>query len=128
MGRNRFVVPKTVQLQLSGGDWIEVKERLTVGEARAVTQSFVGTINGDGSRTLNEQNLGLGLVLAYLVDWSFDDANGKRVPVSREAVKALDMESFREIDEAIDAHIERIDAEDGKKKTAPGETAPSATS
>lgn len=128
MGRNRFVVPKTVQLPLSGGDWIEVKERLTVGEARAVTQSFVGTINGDGSRTLNENTLGLGLVQAYLLKWSFVDEHDNRVPVTLEAIKALDMESFREIDSAIDAHIEAVEAADeAKKSMAAGETVSSAT-
>lgn len=117
MGRNRFVVPNVVRLPLSDGDWIEVKERLTVGEARRATQSFVGSITSEGARTPNTAELGLGQVLAYLVDWSFRDANDKPVSVSFDAIKALDIEAFREIDDALDAHITRVDAEDAKKKT-----------
>lgn len=129
MGRNRFVVPNVVRLPLSDGDWIEVKEHLSVGESRRAMQSFVGSINGDGSRTPNQELLGLGQVLAYLVDWSFRDANDKPVAVSLDALKALDVETFREIDDAIDAHMARVQkADEEKKMTMSGAAASSATS
>ena len=127
MGRNRFVVPKVTRLPLSDGDWIEVKDELTVGEARAVTQSFVGVINPDGSRTPNRETLGMGQVFAHLVDWSLKDANDKPVPLTMDALKALSLDDFREIDDALDRHLEAVDAAK-KKIPMPAAAGTSATS
>src|SRR5262245_17205698 len=108
MGRNRFVTPEIVRLPLSDGDWIEVKKRLSVGEARYVATSFIGAYKPDGSRLPNLDNLGMGNTLAYLVRWSFRDAQDMPVSVSLDALKALDIETYREIEEAIDAHVDRV--------------------
>jgi hypothetical protein len=126
MGRNRFVVPQVVRLPLSDGDWIEVKRKLTVGEARLATSSFVGSYRGDGSRTPNLETLGMGMALAYLVDWSFVGVTDKRVPVSLDALKELDLDTYAEIDKAIEAHIasvEEADAAREKKVQESGENA-----
>jgi hypothetical protein len=37
--RNRFVKPEIVRLPLSGGDWLDVKRRLTSGEMRQVVRA-----------------------------------------------------------------------------------------
>jgi hypothetical protein len=129
MGRVRFVKPEVVRIPLTDGDWVDVKKRLTVGEARRATQSFVGHFNADGSRTPNMELLGMGMVLAYVVDWSFVDAQDKRVSVSLDAIKNLDQATYSEIDEAISAHVEAVEREDSdREKKASGESAPSATS
>src|SRR5689334_10447372 len=117
MGRRvRFVTPKVVRLELSDGDWIEVKERLTVGEARAAMSSFVGSYRPDGSRTPNLDTLGMGQVLAYLTDWSFVDENDKRVPVSIDTIKNLDLDTYGEIDSALDRHIASMNEADAERE------------
>lgn len=123
--RVRFVTPETVRIPLSDGDWIEVKKRLTVGEARTATTSFIGKFHGDGSRTPNAEMLGMGWVFAYLVRWSFRDANDLPVSVSLDALKALDLDSYREIEEAVEAHEQRVatEATDLEKKV-PESSAP----
>src|SRR5690349_9037738 len=37
--RSRFVKPEVVRLQLSDGDWVEVKRRITAGEMRAIVRT-----------------------------------------------------------------------------------------
>jgi hypothetical protein len=131
MGRNRFVIPEVVRLPLSDGDWIEVKKRLSVGEARLATSSFVGVYKSDGSRTPNLDTLGMGNVLAYLVRWSFRDGQDLPVSVSLDALKSLDLETYREIEEAIEAHEQRMAlaiTDEEKKILAPSEAGASPTS
>jgi hypothetical protein len=116
MKRGRFVVSKSVRLPLSDGDWIEVRNKLTVGEARLATSSFVGSYRPDGSRTPNLETLGMGLVFAYLLDWSFRDENDKPVKVSLDALKNLDLETYNEVDKAINAHVEAVEADEAERE------------
>lgn len=127
--RHRFVVPDTTQLPLSDGDWVEVKKRLTVGDERAAMQAVVGVINQDGSRSPNLKMVGIAEVMAYLVDWSFTDAQDKRVPLSVDAVLNLDPESFKEIEAAVEAHAKAIqEALAAQKNALSTPTASGATS
>jgi len=128
MGRNRFVTPRTVRLTLSDGDWIDVKERLSVGEARYASSSFIGAYKTDGSRLPNLETLGMGNVLAYLVRWSFRDANDLPVSVSLDSLKALDLDTYREIEDAIEAHEQRVAmAASEQEKKVPETSAPDAS-
>jgi hypothetical protein len=120
--RSRFVKPETVRLELSDGDWIEVKKHLTAGEARKVAAEFIGRYLPDGSRVPNMDLLGFQGVLAYLVDWSFED-DGKRQPITIDTIKGLTPDDFKEIDEAIDKHIEAMTREIAEAKKASGGTA-----
>ena len=125
MGRLRFVTPEIVRLPLSEGDWIEVKRRLTVGESRAAVTSFVGKYNTDGSRTPNHETLGMGQVLAYLVAWSFHDAEDRPVPVTLDAIKMLELGSYVEIENAIETHTAAVEAEEqAREKKTPANGAP----
>jgi hypothetical protein len=118
--RDRFVKPKTVQLPISGGDWIEVKQRLNVYEARVAMASFIGSYHTDGSRKPNMEMLGMGQVYAYIVDWSLetqdDDGKWRRIEFSLEALRRLDLDTYAEIEKVIEAHVEAIDAEDEARK------------
>jgi hypothetical protein len=121
MSRCRFVQPETVKLPLSDNDWIIVKKRLSEGESRAAVMSVIGTIKQDGSRTLDRDVLGLGEVAAYLLEWSFRDAADKPVPINSysaklDALKALDQDSYDEIDQALTAHKAAMDEENASKK------------
>jgi hypothetical protein len=122
MPRQRFVTPEIVRLPLSDGDWIEVKKRLSVGEARYATSSFIGGYKSDGVRLPNLEILGMGQVLAYLVRWSFRDAQDLPVSVSLDALKSLDLDTYREIEQAIEDHESRVvvEREEQEKKPLAG--------
>lgn len=114
MARRRFVRTDVVRLDLSGGDWIDVKRELSIGEARAFA---FDTVDEDGKRAIGESIFRR--VVAYLVGWSFRDEDGAPVVVSRDAIEALDAESFGEIVGAINGH-ERAEAKNGGTPAATG--------
>ncbi len=137
MGRSRFVSPatNTKVLQLPGGDWIEVKKQLTVGEERSAFQQAIGEVNSEGWRRPNVEMIGLAEVHAYLVDWGgdgFRDAEGRSVQPTLAALQNMRPNDYREIETAIKDHVAAMEAEeqarkngqDGKKEPAP--TLPSA--
>lgn len=117
--RSRFVQPETVRIDLSDGDWIRVKKQLNVKETREVWKPIMGEIK-DGWRRPNIEMVGISEIVAYVVDWSFTDANDNRVKVSMEAVGDLDQESFDEIDAALKTHIAAMETERAERKNAPG--------
>jgi len=121
-------------LPLSDGDWIEVKQRLTVGEKRDAMQVASGTVTPDGSFRPNVSMLGVAQIAAYLVDWSFVGPDDKVVVIDTDqkrlaALRALNSATFDEIDAAIEQHILAMDAEDkDEKKRARGKGPSAATS
>ena len=122
---SRFVRPETTKLELSDGDWLLVKRRLTAGEQRAAYARMY--ITGlDGSRKVDPLQSGLGLITAYLVDWSLLGLDEKPcvirdqpVEVVESALNALDVESFGEIRQAIQDHEARMIEEREREKNAP---------
>src|SRR5262245_15623993 len=116
---SRFVRPDTVRLEISQGDWLLVKKRLTAGEERQAfarmmrpyRTSLSGMPNGSDQVELDPVQATLSNTIAYLLDWSLVDDDGKPVvirnqpvDVVRAALDALDLESFTEITQAIAAH------------------------
>lgn len=114
--RVRFVTPEVVRLPLSDGDWIEVKKRLSVGEERQAFQQIVGEIKSDGWRRPNLEMVGIAEMIAYLVDWSFRDARDKPVRVTIDAIRQLDLATFRELEAALTAHVTAMDAAEADAK------------
>lgn len=109
--RSRFVEPDTTRLELTDGDWLEVKSRLDFGERNALATAGLkqaGTLgNGHAPEfTIDLAAYKLERMLAYLTDWSFRDRNDRNVPISRATINALDPDTADEIDAALDAHIE----------------------
>ena len=105
---NRFVMPDVVRLDISGGDWIEVKRRLNVAERRSITSRAE-----------------FAKVDAWVLDWSFVGADEKPVKFSAEAVRALDPASFAEIIDAIDAHEKAEEAvKNSSASVAPSSSTP----
>lgn len=103
MARTRFVTPQVVRVDLSEGDWVELKRELTVGEARGV---LFGTLEEQADGTF-KRNLDAAVLLrlqAYLVDWSFVDEAGVKVPVSVDAINALNVGTLTELIGAVNAH------------------------
>lgn len=122
MGRNRFVQPEIVRLELSDGDWVDVKKRLTVGEERAAFQAIVGEVNqATGWRRPNVEMVGIAEMVAYIVRWSFRDAQDLPVPVSVSAIKQLDSISFSEIEKALEVHVAAVEAEAQASKNEKGD-------
>lgn len=116
MARNRFVTSETVRLDLSDGDWIEVKRRLRYGEQQALAfAAMTGRKPGD-EVTMDMARFNVARLNTWLVDWSFRGADDKPVPFSPAAVDALDAATAEEIHAALDRHMEEQD--EGKTQTA----------
>src|SRR5262245_14717959 len=122
---SRFVRPETVRLDLTNGDWILVKKRLTTGETRAAfARQFKAAPDG-GRPELDLTAIGLAKIVAYLLDWSLTDDAGVVVSIRdqprslvEQTVDGLDSQTFNELRAAIDAHEDReVAAMADEKKT-----------
>lgn len=125
---SRFVRPETTTLTLANGDQLFVRTRLSAGEQRAQFARMYSA-DDDGRWRPNPTMLGVGVVLAYLLDWTLTDDAGTRVSIRdlsvddlQRVIDSLDTESFAEIRTAIETHEAAMTtARDAEKKTA-GET------
>jgi hypothetical protein len=102
MGACRFVQPQITRLPLSGGEWIEVKNELNVGE-----WFDMFALLGEAKM---RRDLMRAQILAYVVNWSLRDAAGQPVTFSAETLGHLDLGTYREIDVAVSAHINAQEA------------------
>ena len=127
--RNRFASTESVRLPLSDGDWIEIKEELSAKDARESFGQVVREYDKDGMPVLDPEKVGFPRVMAYLLDWSFTDADGKPVAVSAAAVNALTYDDYNEIQKAITAHETAREAARSKNATdGDGNSAATSTS
>lgn len=122
---SRFVAPETARLDISQGDWLVVKKRLTAGEQRRVFSRMVREMRPGEKVQLDPQQVGKTKAAEYLVDWSLTDAKGQPVVLRGKTgdeigtmLDALDPDSFREIVAAIDAHEAAQDAAAEQEKNA----------
>lgn len=100
----RFVQPDAVTLPLSKSDSVTVRRRINTGEQRvAVRRSESGP---------DAPGIGLCVVIAYLLDWTFTDRSGHLVVIRDQpfdvvlaAIDALDPDDFLELRVAVNAHI-----------------------
>jgi hypothetical protein len=107
MARNRFVSAETVRLELTDGDWIEVKRELSYGEQQELflrDVQMTGLAGGERNVSVDLQLINIRDMAMWIVDWSFEDAKGKRVPVSIDSIKALATDAAEEVDEALTAY------------------------
>lgn len=124
----RFVQPGTRKLELSAGDWIEVKKQLTVGERKRIDGAGIVAVQdekGGVQMRVDWAETSFTRTLTYVTAWSFRDAGGNPVAFTREAVEALHPESYAEIEKAIDKHVQEI--AQAKKQTTVGAEQPSAS-
>lgn len=129
MGRYRFVDPETDRLPLSDGDWITVKKELNAGEQKAIFSGMVKEQRAGEDALLDPSRVGLSKLVQWIRAWSFADKEGKRVPLTESAINALDVDSYRELNDAVDAHAERSEAARlARKNGQGGEMTSSATS
>ncbi len=113
----RFVQPEIVRLELSEGDWLEVRKELSTGEARRAMAKTIKSMRADGRIEPDLEMLGRAEISAFIVDWSFVDANDKRVPFSDAALDNLTQDAFLEIETAVRAHMAAVEVERGKAKS-----------
>lgn len=125
-----FVKPEIVRLPLSGGQFIDVKGRLSHGEREDMLAS-ISTATPDGSSTLDRKSFRTIQVVTYAVGWSLTD-DDRPVLISPDVamkdridiIRSLSVERFNEIHKAIMAHEERAK----EKKLTDGATESSAIS
>ena len=114
MARNRFVVPDVIRKELTDGDWIEIKERLTYGEQKRLETGAMGKMTGSATAeagiSLDFERYNLMRLYTWLVAWSFVDDNGKRVKITVDSISALDPDTAQEIDDVLTAHLEELEA------------------
>ena len=73
---SRFLKPELVRIDLTLGDWILIKKRLTAGEQRRVFARMVKTMKAGEGIEIDPERAGLSNLVEYLVDWSFTDVTG----------------------------------------------------
>lgn len=127
MGRqNRFVQPDTVRIPLSDGDYIDIKKELNAGEERRAYAQIVKNSRAGERAELDLERVGLARLVVYVVGWSFVDDRGP-VAVSESAMLSLDVDTFKEMLDAIDAHDQAIEARRAERKNVLGGATTSAS-
>jgi hypothetical protein len=133
--------PATDRLELTQGDYLLVKQDLTAGEyrelLRASTRPVTMTTATGATPTLELDPVaaGVALVVAYLLDWSFTDVDGKKIPIAdqppavvKAALDYIDSDAYMEVQQAIQRHQAARAAQLAEeKKTRSGAPIPDGT-
>lgn len=98
-----FVEPESVRLNLSGGQWIDVKKELNAGEARDIFTDLVKGMHAGSAAELDPKNVGVSKILVYVLGWSLK-RQGVPIPFTRDALLSLRPAKFQEIVDAVDTH------------------------
>ena len=134
--RPRFASGAAVKLPLSDGDWVLVHAELTYGQQRRLATAGITGVpsalseRGEGrDLSVDYAAFEIERLVTWVMDWSFRDADGDHVLVSRETIEALDPDTAAEIHTALDAHVEALEAKKAApgKPSKPGATSPSAS-
>ena len=125
----------TDRLPLSRGDSLLVKRFLTAGETRDMLRAAMKPIPvtpGAATIELDPIAASEALVLAYLLDWTFADADGRPLVIAdqppaavRAVLAAIDGDAYLEVQRAIQDHQAATAAAlAAEKKTASGAATP----
>lgn len=112
--------PETEVLRISGGDTLTVKKFLTAGEFRELIKTATKSVRMDRAMATSGKDVALEIdptesalatVLAYLVDWTFTDFDGRPLTIRdqprdvlRAALDIIDADSYMEVQRAIQEH------------------------
>jgi hypothetical protein len=117
VSKRRFIQPGTTRLDLSEGDWIEVKTELDYGEQQQLRIASMQPLALERDMSLENLQIQLNpfllrqkLIELYLTDWSFRDEEDRPVPLSRTTLLSLDPETVDEMEAAINAHAAAVKA------------------
>jgi len=133
--------PEIDTIPISRGDSITVKKFLTAGEFRELVRAATKPVRLDAATAASGKDLafeidptesGVATVMAYLLDWTFTDFDGRPVvirdqppAVVRAALDAIDAESYMEVQRAIQEHDQSMRAfVASEKKMMSGATTP----
>ena len=114
-----------------------VRAELTYGQQRRLAAAGLAGVpaalaeQGQGAQlTLDMAAYDLERLHTWLMDWSFRDEDGDQIALTRERIEALHPDTAGEINRALDAHIEALEAKKGPPapEASPGPSAPAATS
>lgn len=118
---------------IPGGQWIDIKRELTVGDTKQMrkllgpTDTIIRTIDAEGNATLKVESDPVLSELAYLfirlAGWSFRDAGGQPIPLSLDAFDALTVDQATEIRAAFNKYLEGSAPSEDAEKKAPESTA-----
>jgi len=114
--RKAFVEPATVKLELSEGDWIEIKKELTYGEQLRLQDDSAQT-GEDDKRRFAYSAFYVARLVTWIVDWSFEDEHG-HVEVTADAIRALKGDIAGEINTALNKY--ETEQEASKNVVTPG--------
>lgn len=107
MAKNRQVSIDLHRLDLSDGDWIEVKAELAYGEQLELQDAAM--VIYEGLRVRQEMaQYHLKRMELYIVEWSLKDNQDRIMPITRDTLSLLRVEDAREINDALDKHIEHM--------------------
>jgi hypothetical protein len=121
----RFVTPDTRRLELSEGDWIEVKEQLTYAEQQRLSGAMLRTVKtaaGDNEMGVDFARYAVLRLQMYLTDWSFKGEDDKPVALSPAAIENLSQEAAEEINGAIDTYLQEREAGKATPPSSPNGT------
>lgn len=117
---SRIQRPETLTIPISNGDSITVRKRLNVGEERERLRLFT-----DQNGVPIPFEHGIATVVCYLLDWTLTE-NGQKLEIAdkpkadiKAIIDALDLETFKEIREAVEAHVDSMDKEREQAKASP---------
>ena len=124
---SRFVLPGMVRLPLSGGDYLDIKRRLNVGEERRVFARCVKKMVAGEQAEIDPEQVGKTRICEFILGWGgpgFVMPDGTPVEFSEAALMDLDAGTYTEIREAIEKHEAATKAtRDAEKNVTGGATA-----
>lgn len=107
LGKNRIVAPGSDRIGISDGDWIELKRELNTGDQKKL--EVAGTkapviVDGKVVTPIDWGNYEIERALIFLTDWSLHGPEDKPLVISPDAIRALDIDTFNEINRAVIKH------------------------
>src|SRR5258706_14780183 len=108
MSKNRVVRPEYTRIEISEGDWIELKNELNVGEKYRLEAAGLKPpvmLNGRPFSPIDWATHDLERALIFLHKWSLRGGEPEGdIPLDFSGISTLDQESFQEINAAILVH------------------------
>lgn len=116
-------------VELSEGDWINLKQKLNYGEASDLYDATYRSGVGGGAqrgtqREVRMSEFNMQRIFIYTLAWSFVDDENKPLPLTPDTIRQLDTETTEEIHAAInDIENENAAKESEGKANGTGQTA-----
>ena len=116
--------PETVRLDCGDGEWLEVKKHLTALDVRLMFRRMM--LEGLSEDRLDSVRVGWAKMIAYLLDWSVKDIEGKPLVIAGKspddigfALDALPRDVYQEILKAIEDHEKAVNKQLEAEKARP---------